>query len=472
MENNFIDLEDCVVESGRDRADYSKVFNFSDKANSDLWLKFTNGNFVYNHTAGKWYKWTDKRWSADEKEECRQSIAELAAEMKKEALFMKNIEQQNKLLKFAIKLENTRNWESLLRAAMVDSTVAKIQKDFDSKPNFINLRNGRLNSDSMFFAPDHRRYDFITHLIDIEYDTEAKCPRWERFLTEVFNNNTELIGFIRKAIGYTMTASVSEQVMFFLFGGGSNGKSVFIDILQALLGTYSIKIPVSALMINKNSNDSKSENEKARLQGKRLLIASETEENQRLAESVVKDLTGGDSLTARFLYGQTFEFNPSHKLWMYGNHKPTIKGTDNGIWRRIRLIPFEAIFSKDDRDPDLTNKLKEELPGILQWTIYGLNEWKKSGLGNTPKAIKEATAEFRQEQDIVAEFLEQCTERSDIAETPQNILFKRFQQWQDDTGNRTSMNTRVFTNKLKAKGYRSEKGTGNKRKWIGLKIDK
>jgi len=188
-------------------------------------------------------------------------------------------------------------------------------------------------------------------------------------------------------VGYSLTADISEQVLFFLYGTGQNGKSTFAECLKHLFGNYMIKATTALYTLNRHANEPLTEI--ARLVGKRLVTGSETEEDARLAESRVKDITGGDTLTGRELYCPAFNFLPTHKLWIYGNHRPDVRGNDHGIWRRIKLIPFEVQIPDEEKDPQLLEKFLQELPGILNWAIKGCLDWKKNGLG-TPSVVTEA----------------------------------------------------------------------------------
>ena len=270
-----------------------------------------------------------------------------------------------------------------------------------------------------------------------------------------------MIEFIRQAIGYSLSGATSEQCLFFLYGLGFNGKSVFAETLQALLNDYSRRTPADTLMA-KRFDDGIS-NDVARLPGARVVIASELEEGRRLNETLVKDLTGGDRITARFLRKEFFEFAPTFKIWMYGNHKPEIRGTDKGIWRRVRVVPFDVTIPAEERDPDLINKLKAELPGILAWAVRGFTAWQAAGALLTPKCVQDATAQYRAEQDLIAAFLEECCLTGNSLYTvTAGALFRAYKAWAEENNERV-MNQRKFSMSMSERGYTTsgrEPGTG------------
>ncbi|MEC1197638.1 phage/plasmid primase, P4 family, partial [Bacillus paralicheniformis] len=235
----------------------------------------------------------------------------------------------------------------------------------------------------------HDRDLLFTKISPIAYQSDADCPNWKAFLESIFIDdrgapNYEIIDFMQKAIGYSLTGDTTEQVMFFLFGNGRNGKSTFINTVQHLFGDYGRQTNSDTFI--KKKNDSAINNDIARLDGARFVSAVESEEGQQLSESLVKQITGGEKMSARFLRQEYFEFTPEFKVFFTTNHKPIVKGSDEGIWRRIRLIPFTVTIPKEKVDKKLPQKLAAEMPGILRWAAEGCLKWQKEGLGE-PEAI-------------------------------------------------------------------------------------
>jgi len=432
------------------------------------WLMYVNYEFVYNHSNRKWYFWNSRYWQEDSTKIRIVRLLDFSLSLKEFALCTDDRALQNKLLDSAIKLENTKSWDGVFEAATVLN--GKSSEHFNNaQNNLISLNNGIYDLTTQQIKPFNKT-DYLTTTLSYDFDQEAVCPIWLNFINDTFAGNQSLIEFIQKAVGYTLTSEVSEQKLFFLYGNGSNGKSVFSEILISLLGSYAIKLPLVSLIYNKNNSDI-SQRETIRLKGKRLAISNEIEEGVRLSESLIKDLTGGDTVTGKALYQPTLEFKPTHKLWVYGNHKPAIRGTDNGIWRRIVLIPFSVTVRDEKKDPDLVKKLTNELPGILNWALIGMQKWKANGLNPLPEAIIEATADYKSEMDIVGNFLKDCCEENAVdVKCSQKELYSRFQQWQKETDETGQMTSKMLTMKLNEKGIKSYRGSKNLLFWLNLKL--
>ncbi len=269
------------------------------------------------------------------------------------------------------------------------------------------------------------------------------------------------------ATGYSLTAATEEQALFFLYGTGRNGKSTFTETLQTLLGSYAQHAPAALFVADRHGHEP--EKEVARLVGSRLVIGSEIEEGAKFAESRVKDLTGQDTLTGRFLYSSPFDFKPTHKLWIFGNHKPDVRGNDLGIWRRMRLIPFTVQIEKSKIDKRLPSKLVAELPGILNWAIEGCLAWQKRGF-HTPNAVKAATDECRDEEDVLGEFIEDRCFVSTMAEIPRWELHSTYLEWAQARGTKVPMKPKAFAKRLRSRIGISERKSGNDRLWIGISL--
>jgi putative DNA primase/helicase len=309
---------------------------------------------------------------------------------------MDDAKQRQALASHALKSESARAIHSALDLAQSEAKIVVHTDSLDTDPLLLNVNTGTIDLRTGHQHP-HDRGDLITKLAPIDYDPHAKAPAWQAFLDRVLEGDQALAELLRRAVGYSLTGTTGEQVLFILHGAGANGKSTFLEILRALHGDYGQQAPPELLVDRRNIIP----NDVARLPGVRCLAAAESGEGGRLNESLVKSLTGGDTVAARFMRGEWFEFTPQFTPWLATNHKPTIRGTDEGIWRRIRLIPFNVTIPPDQRDPDLPAKLRAELPGILNWALEGCLAWQADGLTN-PAAVEEATAEYRAEQDTSA----------------------------------------------------------------------
>jgi putative DNA primase/helicase len=258
----------------------------------------------------------------------------------------------------------------------------------------------------------------------VDFDASAQAPTWQRFLIDVFAGDEDLITFIKRAAGYSLTSLTKERCLFFLYGKGKNGKTTFISTLQKLLGDYAGQVTTELLMAAKGERHP---TEICDLAGQRLIVASETEDGRRFAESFVKTITGGeDKLKGRRMREDMWEFKATFKLWISGNHKPRIRGTDDGIWDRLRLIPFKVRFDKPDKS--LSAKLEAELPGILAWMVEGCREWQQYGL-QEPDVVKQATESYRSESDLMGQFIKDCCEECERHVTASHLIYQAFMDW-------------------------------------------
>jgi putative DNA primase/helicase len=300
--------------------------------------------------------------------------------------------------------------------------------------------------------------------VPFPYDPKAECPRWEQFLHQVFQCDLELIGFIQRAVGYSLTGSVREQVLFLCYGSGANGKSVFLSTLRQLAGDYAMNIPFTVLELQQRPSLT---NDLAAMVGKRLVTSSETNESTRLNEARIKALTGGDPITARFLYSESFTFQPVAKFWLAVNHLPQVRDDSHGIWRRVRVLPFRQRFSGNEADPELDQKLYAELPGILVWAVRGALNWQVVGLA-PPSAVMVATETYREENDELAAFIaDQCVV-SEGARVEPGQLFSQYQHWAEGQGIplRHRLGLRTFDTRMKERFTAT--ATNGKRYYLGV----
>jgi len=306
----------------------------------------------------------------------------------------------------------------------------------------VDLRTGALGGND----PDA----LITKGTDIEYDESASCPQFIEFLDQIFEGDQDLIGFVQRAIGYTLTGRNQEQCMFLMFGEGANGKSVLQNVIAALLGEFRVSAPPQMLVSKARS----ATNDIARLRGARLVTLSEESAGGRWDESLVKQLTGGDQISARELYKDFESFVVTAKMWMATNHLPRINGVDYAIWRRMKVIPFRYRVTEEEIDRDLQSKLLDELPGILNWATQGCRDWQANGLGSCP-ALDEATQGFRSGSDAIHLWLSRRTEKQSVAETKASVLYDDYREFAESIGEAITI-TR-FGKELASHGYNKRK---------------
>jgi putative DNA primase/helicase len=413
-----------------------------------------------------WLVWENKRWVRDNG---NQRITELAEEtvrqIYREAAETNNPDERAKLAKWAIASESRQRI-----AAMIDLAAPMclaFPDNFDADDWLLNLENGTLDLQTFEFMP-HNPNLKLTKLAPVTYDPNADCPKWKAFLQRIFNNNERLIRFVQRAVGYSLTGSTREQCLFFLHGTGANGKSTFLEVIRALLGDYAVTAEFSTFVADRKNSV---RNDIARLHSARLVTAIEVGEGKRFAEELIKTLTGGDTVAARFLYREFFEFKPRFKVWLAANYKPEIRGTDYAIWRRIRLIPFTVTIPPEEQIPDLAEQLKEELSGILNWALEGLRDWLANGL-QPPPEVTEATEAYRAEMDIVGLFVQDACVTDPKAVTPSKTLYEAFREWCAENGYEPFGQT-AFGRRLAAKGFSHILTYVNGRRcrcWVGIRL--
>lgn len=337
--------------------------------------------------------------------------------------------------------------------------------EMDADPWLLNCSNGTIRLTTGELRP-HERRDLITRLAPVDYDRQAACELWEKFLDRIQEGNYDVIHFIKRALGYALTGSTREQALFVLWGKGANGKSTALNMVKEILGTYARQTPTETLLYKPTPTLN---NDIARLDGPRFVAAFESDSGRRLAESLVKQLTGGDSVAARFLYGEYFDFVPQFKLFLSTNSKPQIRGVDNGIWRRLRLIPFNVQIPEVEQDKELPDKLRLEAPGILAWLVHGCRWWFDEGLG-TPPEVLTATADYRAEMDVLADFLGECCIVAPGATATAADLYCAYGTWASDQGLREKekLKQRTFGICLSDRGFQRRRGTGGRFQWVGV----
>ncbi|MFL9892391.1 MULTISPECIES: phage/plasmid primase, P4 family [Paraburkholderia] len=334
--------------------------------------------------------------------------------------------------------------------------IAVSASDLDQGEWMLPVLNGLIDLRTGKFMPIDPALH-ITQTAGVYYDPDATCPRWEEFLLQIMDGNTALVEYLRRAIGYTLTTQTSEHSLFFAFGSGANGKSTFLNLLRALFGDLGAQAN-GDMLLDKNGGQAMSQNaassEVARLAGKRLVAMSEVEEGRHFSEKTVKWYTGGEEITARMLYQNAFAFTPRFKLWLAGNYKPTIKGNDHGIWRRMKLIPFTVTIPPEKRDPDLERKLREELPGILNWALVGCQQWRENGCKlKEPAIITNEVSEYRGEMDVVESWLSEFTRDDPDGEIHFGDAYKFFNAW-SKTQHNFAYSGKRFGMILADKGYK------------------
>ena len=437
-------------------------FNLTDLGNAERFVADHGEDVRYCYPWGKWLVWSGLRWERDDSGRVHRLAKETVRGIYREAAEAEEDQRRKELAKHATRSEAEAKIRAMLELAKSELPVSPDELDGD--PWLLGAENGTVDLQRGELR-EHRREDLITKLAPVTYDPDAEAPAWERFLERVLPSE-DLRAFVRRAVGYSATGDTSEQVMFINHGAGNNGKSTFQEALAAALGDYAMRAPTEMLMAKRSSGVP---NDIARLKGARFVSASETEEGRRLAESLVKDLTGQDTISARFMRAEFFDFRPTHKLWLSTNHKPEIRGTDNAIWRRIRLVPWTVAIPPAERDRKLPERLRSELPGILSWIVRGCLEWHRVGL-RAPNEVRRATIEYRAEMDVLAGFLEECCVVDERGRSYSRELYAAYKRWSEDSGERPESQKRL-AGRLSERGFLNDRDSRTGRKmWSGLSL--
>lgn len=396
-----------------------------------------------------WLVWNGCRWQRDTAAEVAQLAIELHRAALREAAEIEAEAERKAAWQWANGLGNKARIAAALALAESNPALVVLPEDLDADPWLVGCQNGTIDLRSgRFFEAGPG--DLITRSLGARWVEGADCPKWKRFLAGVSLGDAELVEFIQRAVGWTLSGDVSEACFFFLWGSGANGKSVFSDTLAALLGDYGHR--ASAELFDRRHDRNKAP-ELAEIAGARLILASETAEGGRLDERLTKDISGGEELRGEAKFQPGFRFRPQAKVWISGNHRPRITGTDEGIWRRVRLLPFEASFRGKDANPRLRAELREELPGILRWAVEGCQRWRAEGLG-LPERVRLAGEDYRAAEDDLGDFIaDRIEEAPGGATCPKREVFAAYADWAGAEGIKHPMTAKQLSRKLKDRGW-------------------
>lgn len=417
-------------------------------------------NFLYSFTDKKWYVFNGSYWEQDNQGLVEKAADKVINDLKNESLVVQDGVDEDKARKAwqkFIKSERSRaskvNMINEIKhlVSVLHSQWDKEKMMLNTPSGYIDLTNGTLH--------DHDYKKMFTQETGVDFTEKVDCPQWLEFLDQTFNHDKEVIHFVQKAVGYSLTGSNSEQVMFIPYGNGRNGKSVFLNVVKYAAGSYAKTMNAETIMQKRNNSSQGPSSDIARLESARLVISSEANEGDRLDESLIKQMTGGDTLVARYSYGSDFEFNPTFKLWMATNHMPNIHGTDEGIWRRLVIIPFNHTVKKENVDKNLEDKLKAESMGILKWAIDGAMMWQREGL-NEPDSIRSAGKGYREEMDVIQAFVDENCQISPDFSVQASELFNAYRDWADETNNWKGMSNTKFGREISKRFKKTRKENG------------
>ncbi len=439
-------------------------FPLTDGGNAERFAAHHGEDVRHCHDWKKWNVWDGARWCGDRRGAVEYRAFQTVRAIPAEAARAPTPKRQKALRAHATASDSASAVGAMLKMARSRPELTIIADELDADPWAFNCANGTIDLRTGVLRP-HARADNITKVAPVPFDARAECPRWTAFLSDIMGGNTELVAFLQRAVGYSLTGSVEEQVLFFLHGSGSNGKSTFLRALLELFGDYGLQTAPD-LLLAKNTDAHPTAI--ADLFGRRIAVCQEIENGRMFAEATVKQLTGGDIVRARHMREDFWSFNPTHKLFLAANHKPTVRGTDHAIWRRIRLVPFTVTIAEDKKDPQLLEKLLAERAGILRWAVDGCLAWQRMKGLHPPKEVDDATLTYRHEQDVVGEFIE---DRCDVAPhfvVQARELLRDYRAWCEQNGHR-ELSAKGLAGQLLSRGFRNGKAQ-QQRCWFGLRV--
>lgn len=458
-ENKLKQQDKERLRSNKDRRESIDLlrFNFSEVGNAKRLLAVHGKNIRYQTLINKWYVWTGTHWEVDETFKVERFSKDVIARLQKAATAIDTKDEvgsrfKQKVMNFVMASESDSKIRSMMNQCRNEEEVAITRMDEDIYK--LNVANGTVSLKDGIIE-DHHREDLITKVLPLDYNKEAICENWLRFLHKIFLGDEELIEFIQKSIGYSLTGDTSQQCYYVCYGRGANGKSTFLNTIREVMGQYSEIL--NELSITYSDFATRGPREDiAKLVGKRFVIVPELNEGRVLDDALLKSLTGENAYAVRHNYGREFQLKPEFKLWISSNEIPEVKSTSDGTWRRIRLIPFLYKFKEEERDEYFYDKyLKPELEGILAWAIEGCLKWQREGI-KVPEKVGLASKEYKENMDLLGRFMEECCVLNEDAETAAGALYSAFVNWCKSCGEERISQIR-FSMKLSGKGFKKNK---------------
>jgi putative DNA primase/helicase len=439
----------------------------ADLRHAKLFADLYRGEFLYVHDRDKWLRWCDGRWHWCTEEEEMEAAKQASIFLTTAAanLIREDQDKASKATREAAEAHKLPRIKAMLELARSEPGMKTSYALLDKNADLLGVSNGVVDLRKGVLldnAPDRR----ITRYCEGAYRPDAACPRWLAFLCEVFEGDQDTIHAVQRLLGLTLTGQTSEEVMVFCVGSGANGKSIFGNVVAAIMGDYAVTAP-SSLLAARRSDDTAPRSDLAMMAGARLASVNELPCGMKLDETVAKQLAGREPIAARFMYGEFFTFHPTFTPWVRTNHKPIVKGVDEGIWRRLIILRFCRTFAPKEQDPKLEQALLAERDGILGWMVCGAKLYLTSGLRRSPAMTREV-ADYRDASDVLGEFLSTCTEDKATHKAEQSYLYSVWKMWCETNGHHPGAKA-TFTERLAERGYRTAK-SGPKRHYVGLKV--
>lgn len=447
----------------------------TDVWNADRFAATAKGKLMFVQQRGTWFEFDGVIWQEDSKRHVVQQAINLTRDMILEASKMMidaamgngDVFKATQLAKHAKNSQSKKSIEAMISLAQSYPEMCKNQGELDAQDEVIAVQNGVLDLKAGLFregTPD----DLITRQSKAEYlggNEDVLCPLFHQFLNTV-QPDPDVRHWLQKLAGYCLTGRGDEQFVSVFHGGGSNGKSVYIDLMKRVLGSYAKNVQFDTFVDSDKKSDAR--NDLAALDKARLVVAQEGQDGARLDEGIVKQLAGQDEVTARFLHKEFFSFYPRFKVILVSNYKPVITGSDNGIWRKVVLVPWPVTIPSELRDRRLIDKLEAELPGILAWCVEGYHLWKEQGLSDLPLALVKANAEYRKDSDVLGLWLDDCCTLDESGWVAASSLYESYERWARAAGFRP-ISQKTLGDRLRDRGLVPSK-SGSVRKWNGINL--
>ena len=440
------------------------------RGNAERLIRLFGTSMRFNHTDGKWYLWNGSIWYPDDNGGAFRRSEEVVVELYRFASEADDSAKREIRSQWARRCDGMGGYREMLEIAKNKHPITSTIELFDQDPWLFTCQNVTLDLQSGVVTepkPSH----FITKAASVVYDPDAKAPLWDAFLKDVFRDSSgdpdgELISFVQQAVGYSLTGSMAEQMFFFCYGAGANGKSVFLSVIRDMMGDYARQTDFNTFLVQRNESV---RNDVAALAGARFVTALESEEGKRLAMALIKAWTGGDPITARFLHQEYFTFNPVGKLWFASNTKPMITERNKGAWRRVCMIPFTVSIPPEMQDPDLEDKLLKELPGIFNWALDGLKKYLEVGKLELPSGVTNATKLYREEYDSIGSFIQSRVKYDKNAYILGKELYSAYEEFCEEAGY-TPLGKRKFNQEIESEPGVMKSDFRQSIKWIGIEL--
>lgn len=449
---------------------FARVAHYSDLGNAEVFREIYGQDYKYDGTRKLWLRWNGIVWEPDYRHRTQRDMLDTIRVRGTESWGIVDDARRRNAQQWAIKSESGKHYTEALERVKTFDGIATLTTEFDADIYTLGMQNGVYTLPRLF-EPEGKPEQLVTKQTNVVYNPESDCPVWESFIDDIFAGNSDIISYVQKALGMSLSGSMSDQAFFICYGDGANGKSTMLNTVRKVVGDYGTTTSFQTF-----DADSRNEygNDMAELKGRRFVVAIEAEQNKKLAEARVKTITGGDDISCRFLYGQLFTYTPTCKVWLAVNHKPQVRGADHGIWRRLHLIPFTVRFGPGGSKPinrQLEAQLSEEFPGIFNWLVRGFEQWQAEGL-TRPKAILDATSEYQVENDSVARWLDEECEIGPEYQVEAGEAYKAYRAWMLEQGEaqRFVPNMTFWGHRMTEKAFHRVKNGKGRSEYRGIRV--